>query len=679
MRKAAASLRAMKRPWQIAGGAVAAIALAAQTAAPARAQDALRPWTLASCLERLGDDRWLHRPPSPGERAFQFSSFDRRSQEGPAAPGAWYANDDRGKYLRVEERDGRREHVLAECDGPGIVTRIWSANPTGTLWVDVDGERVLAVDFLSLLSGREPGLGEPLCGMRARGGNCALPIPFSRSLKVSASAGDLYYHVNVLQLAKGEQAVGLAKGQLADEQPRLLAAAAALADPRKGSAVRTGPASDVEIPAGRVVTGFSLLVPPVGHDVDLGQSLRNCLLVVRAGGEETVRVPALDFFAGGADWRPHAGRWLQIDADGAAHCRFRMPMPDGGSIRIVDEDPDDGFAPAIFGVQFDEAPAQADDLLFRASYRQRAGFASRPFHDYCVLDASGAPGRFVGCSLLVKNPHRAWWGEGDEKFYVDGEQFPSTFGTGTEDYFGYAWCDTTLFQSALHGQTQCDGPNNYGFTAVHRLHLLDQAPFQRSFRFDLEVWHWVEELRMDYASVAYWYGKKGAVDGAPPVPPVSERGLGRLPPPPVRVVQGAIEAESLRVLSCSKGRTTVQETWFIPEICSRDAQLWWMDGDGGAELQLAVPVPASGRYRIRAAFVKAGDYGIVQCRLGGEDLGPALDLYSGEIQGTGALDLGERELVAGEATLTLRLLGRNPAAQPRYMVGLDYLLLERLP
>ena len=38
------------------------------------------------------------------------------------------------------------------------------------------------------------------------------------------------------------------------------------------------------------------------------------------------------------------------------------------------------------------------------------------------------------------NPVEAWWGEGDEKVFVDGEKFPSHFGTGTEDYYGYAWC-----------------------------------------------------------------------------------------------------------------------------------------------------------------------------------------------------------------------------------------------
>src|SRR5262249_748468 len=184
-------------------------------------------------------------------------------------------------------------------------------------------------------------------------------------------------------------------------------------------------------------------------------------------------------------------------------------------------------------------PAVAAPLLFRASWHLRKNFASRPFHDHLVLDAKGGPGRFVGTALIVKNPHRAWWGEGDEKFTVDGEALPSWFGTGTEDYFGYAWCCPETFSSAFHGQAQCDGPGNYGFTAVHRMHVLDSVPFQRSFRFDLEVWHWVPKLQLDYATVAYWYGAPGAVAGRPPGAPGAARPPDPPPPPQDLVAAGA--------------------------------------------------------------------------------------------------------------------------------------------
>src|SRR5439155_7705840 len=76
--------------------------------------------------------------------------------------------------------------------------------------------------------------------------------------------------------------------------------------------------------------------------------------------------------------------------------------------------------------------------------------------DWPVVKTEGA-GRFVGMMLHIWNPRGGWWGEGDEKFFVDGEKFPSTFGTGSEDYFGYAWSSAKLFQHALHNQTHNDG------------------------------------------------------------------------------------------------------------------------------------------------------------------------------------------------------------------------------
>ena len=89
-------------------------------------------------------------------------------------------------------------------------------------------------------------------------------------------------------------------------------------------------------------------------------------------------------------------------------------------------------------------------------------------------------GRFVGVELHVWNPRGGWWGEGDEKFYIDGEKFPSTFGTGSEDYFGYAWCNPTEFQNCYHNQTR--NPNNRGHISVNRWHITDNLPFQTLLR-----------------------------------------------------------------------------------------------------------------------------------------------------------------------------------------------------
>ena len=102
--------------------------------------------------------------------------------------------------------------------------------------------------------------------------------------------------------------------------------------------------------------------------------------------------------------------------------------------------------------------------------------------DWPFLKTTGR-GRFVGVMLHVWNPRGGWWGEGDEKFFVDGEKFPSTFGTGSEDYFGYAWSSPKLFQHAYHNQTYNDG-NSKGHISVNRWHISDQVPFQNQFEGD---------------------------------------------------------------------------------------------------------------------------------------------------------------------------------------------------
>ena len=150
-------------------------------------------------------------------------------------------------------------------------------------------------------------------------------------------------------------------------------------------------------------------------------------------------------------------------------------------------------------------------LLFHAKWRIEKDLPSRPFTDWTHLECSGN-GRFVGGALHVINPVRGWWGEGDEKIYVDGETFPSHFGTGTEDYYGYAWCSNERFVHAYHNQPRCDGPGNYGNTSVNRFHILDDIPFTRSFKFDMENWHSNPTCDTTRAAVSYWYARPGCWD-----------------------------------------------------------------------------------------------------------------------------------------------------------------------
>jgi hypothetical protein len=660
-------------------------AIVAAMTSTAAAQKAL---DYPALLHRLVDVDWLWYPPAEGERCVQWSSYDRGSDAGPGTPG-WYANHDRGHYLRVEQRDGSKEYVMVDAQGPGCVARIWSANPSGTLHFDVDGQRVWSVDMAALLAGKVEGVPEPLAGMRSRGGNCYLPIPFRQSLRISATAGDLYYLVDVVRYPEKRRVPSFAPELLADTEESgeaLLETKAFLEKGFRstlpdawaismGSITAGTPRSACDVWAGYRVETMSLRVRSELQPEELARVLGSILLVMSVGDEETIRVPVRDFFGGGSRWTPWRSYLLGVEGDGSAYCYFPMPCPVAGRIELLAEGDLRG-ATVELGVTVAALPVTfSRPMLFRASYHLAKATPTRPFSDHLVLDAEGK-GRFVGCSLLVRNPSRVWWGEGDEKITVDGEKFPSWFGTGTEDYFGYAWCDPTPFQAPFHAQIECQGPDNFGFTQLHRTHVLDSVPFQQSLRFELERWHWLEQAKMDYATVAYWYGAAGATSGLPPVPPVEQRHLERLERPPVWVAQGALEGEALRVLECTRGTHEVQDLGLFEQRFSRNAHRWWRDGEPGDAIVLAVPVEQAGRYRVTAGFVTADDFGIVQCSLAGQALGEPFDGYSKSVLPSGPRELGVARLAAGEAELRLELTGRNPASKQRHMVGLDWVRLE---
>ena len=125
---------------------------------------------------------------------------------------------------------------------------------------------------------------------------------------------------------------------------------------------------------------------------------------------------------------------------------------------------------------------------------------------------------YVGDALTIMNPVKRWWGEGDERIWVDGEDFPSIFGTGTEDYYGYSWGgrSTDFYEHPFHAQPHSyvynklnrkttSERNTYGFSTETRTRALDGMPFSSSFQFDMEIWSWTK-CDMGYGASVMWYG-----------------------------------------------------------------------------------------------------------------------------------------------------------------------------
>lgn len=649
-------------------------------------------------LAALIDLDWLATSPPAGEKCVQFSSYDRASEKGRADPEAWYANGDCGVFLRQEqhgEQGERSEWVMADVDGPGAVVRIWSANPSGDLRFYVDGGDVPAftIPFRDLCGGTKAPFVEPLCGVHSSGWNCYVPFPFARHLKLTASTHDFYYHVNVRRFAAGTAVASFTAADL--EAPALASFAAQLdgatrppvaraeADPATRPILSTrleaGRVSDLELPGPATVRWFAARVTAD----DERAALRELRLEITFDGaaRPSVVAPLGDFFGTAPDFTSYATAVAGVRADGTGWCRLPMPFARNVRVHVVN---DGDVAVGLTLAAAVEPGRTVAPLRLHAKWRQARDLKTRPRSDYMVVDADG-PGRFVGCSLSVRNPVKAWWGEGDEHAWVDGEKFPSTFGTGSEDYFGYAWCDPHPFQAAFHSQSRCDGPANRGYTSVNRFQLGDAIPFEHDLKFELEVWHWAD-CEVDYATMAYWYAPLDAADRFEPIAAASARR-----PRPVAPIVGkfpdALEAEQLMAnAKTSGGKLQVQDMSGFGDAWSRDEQLWWTDGKPGDRLDLPFDVAAAGSYALHAQFTKAADYGVFAVTLDGAPLGTregavttdgSVDLYHAGVVATGDVVLGTAQLSAGAHTLTFTLRESNPAAIAAHMVGIDYLRLVK--
>jgi len=638
---------------------------------------------VGSLVRQMWDFSYLTQPPEPAFTMTQASSYDRASNPGPHQD--WFANGDAGQFVRTESNAGRTEQVMADVKGPGSVVRVWSANPQGTIRFYIDGETTarLTCPMEALLTGKVLPFGDPFAYKSSAGTNLCFPLPYAKSLKVTAEGTrGLYYHVGYRTYAPGTSVEPFDPAKLGQYSRQMRQAAEHLSklepystdSPIKihESSLSSGQSDSVfSHGGGGTVPFFSVLLTKIGadpfsaKDPRLPNILRHLIIHADFDGERCIECPLGDFFGTAPGINELHTLPFEVSADGRMACR--LPMPFMGSAEIKIENTGSDLVELMAAVGCNETQSTESFYHFKAQWT--ADYAStRPMRDMEFLNVNGE-GYWIGSNLHVANPTPAWWGEGDEKVFVDGESFPSTFGTGTEDYYGYAWCSPELFQRPYHAQSRCDGPANYGQTNVHRWQLFDPIPYTKSMKFDMEMWHW-EDVKAAYARTAYWYAKPGgtgpvALNKSLLAPP----NLGKYQP---KHVDGAIEGEDLKILETHGGKTSIQnDFWQI----SGGKQLWWIDNQPGNRLVLQVPVASAGTYEVVGCFCHAGDYGIHKMTLNGQVVAP-IDFYIPGLEWRKS-SLGTFTLPAGNVKLEVECVGKNPEASDPHMFGLDYLLLKK--
>ena len=647
--------------------------------------------TYLDLIKKLTDLEAIAALPEPDERCAQWSSYDRRSRYN-AETGkyeGWDANADGGGYIRKEGE----LFVMAEMEGPGCIWRIWSAKAdSGRVKIYLADSEEPAVDlpFSGYFDRKNPPFTHAsLIHVTASGLNSYVPIPYQKSCKIVAEEGwGAYYHFTYQTFAQ-DTVVPTFKRELSGEETAALEETDKFlqnnlgsnpAGKRKGEkttainltvgAGETGEIAQLQGPAAITALKVKMNLKDEDEAVD---ALRELILRITWDDDNSPSVwcPLGDFFGTTPGVNEYKSLPLGMTDEGF-YSFWYMPFAKAAKIKVVNEGREDRSIECHITYAPLSLPLEAFGR-FHCKWHRDAFLPSEPERraiDWTMLKTTGR-GRFCGAMLHVWNPKGGWWGEGDEKFFVDGEKFPSTFGTGSEDYFGYAWCNPALFQNAFHNQTHNTGGNR-GHISVNRWHIADNVPFNSSFEAAIEKYYPNDRGTL-YACVPYWYLAPGAIDDYEPVA-VEER-TGYYIMPEIYKEEGAMEGEKLKVLHITGGGTQTQDMLNFGDEWSAGAHLWWTGAQPGQKLVLAVPVEGAGKYELQAQFTKAVDYGIVQLYLNDQQLGEPIDLYNDGVIPTGKVSLGTHELARGEHKLTVEVVGANEKAVKAYMFGLDWIKL----
>ncbi len=641
-------------------------------------------------IAKLTDMEELAVLPVPGETCTQWSSYDRASRyDAPTGKYVrWDANGDGNGIIRTEGD----LLVIAEMEGPGCIWRIWSAQAGGGhVKIYLDGATEPAVDlpFIGYFNRKNAPFVHPsFVHTTAKGLNCYVPIPYQKSCKIVAEKGwGRYYHFTYETFPDGTVVPTFTRDLSNEETMALRSAGEFLgsrlgADPagkRSGEATITrrysiparGTVVVADLKGERAITAIKVRTNWASTK-DVSQALRELMLRIAWDGETSpsVSVPLGDFFGTAPGINKYRSLPLGMTDDGF-YCYWYMPFAESALVELVNDG--EKARSVEFSVTHAPLSRPAAELgRFHAKWHRDAFLPAEPERkiDWTMLKTNGT-GRYCGVMLHVWNPRGRWWGEGDEKFFVDGEKFPSTIGTGSEDYFGYAWCSPDLFQNAYHNQTISMG--NRGHISVNRWHIADNVPFQNSFEGAIEK-YFPNNRPTLYDCTVYWYLAPGGTD--PYGPAALEDRTGYYIQPKVVTVPGALEGEQLRVRKKTGGNAQTQDMVAFGDRWSGDAQLFWTGAGPGDKLVLALRVPNAGTYEVKLQMTKARDYGIVQLYLDDDKLGSPIDLYNPSVIPTGPIPFAKRELKKGLHTLTVEIVGANDLAEKSYLFGLDYLKLE---
>lgn len=485
------------------------------------------PVSLASLLAEMTDRH--ANVEFPTYRAAQMSSYDRRTVA-PNRPG-WFANEDGQGFIRIDTVGGRIERVLFDQNGPGAVTRIWmsTSDKRGSLRFYFDNESEPRLTIAAYDLARLPWkLGSALlqchthyeAEIEKTGGNtCYLPMPFARHLKITLECPEVsykkghYYHVGYRTYPAGTVVRSFTASQIEECAELLQQVNDKLLHPQAMAGLKT---RTYEIQDGQAINlrghnkaieNLAIQLKGVSAD-EARKVMDHTILTISFDGQLCVQGSLAQFFGGGKGAPGSASWYMDYDGKYLMRSRWTMPFRRNATIQLRS----DGTIPLQAQLEVGTAGYKwnSNTLYFHATPHEETGLPvtnywdTDKFHEWDFARLKGR-GVYVGDVLSVNNHLKDWFGEGDEKIFVDDDTFPSFMGTGTEDYYNCSWAPVNSFLTPFGGVPRSDDPTSHGWTTWLRTRNADAIPFSQRFNFDFELQGWSCGL-VDYYALSFWYG-----------------------------------------------------------------------------------------------------------------------------------------------------------------------------
>ncbi len=290
----------------------------------------------------------------------------------------------------------------------------------------------------------------------------------------------------------------------------------------------------LRINAGETVTLMDVDGPGIIQHIWMVEGLSRANILRFYWDNETtpsIEVPAPDFFAVGHEKFARVNsQVVVVNPANALNCYWPMPFKRHVKVTISNEAAKD-LELLAFQINYVLKPVPANAGYLHAQWRRADTDTQNP---YVILDGVRGHGRYAGTFLAWTQREKGWFGEGEIKFYLDGDQqFPTICGTGTEDYFCGSYGFPESYTTAYAGTTlpSSDGHETPNYWSLYRWHIMDPIGFNQDLKVTIQALGWgkdgkYKKLSDNIASVAYWYQTEPHAP-FPALPPLSQRGLAK--------------------------------------------------------------------------------------------------------------------------------------------------------